>query len=137
MKGGLVTALFTIKGLLEAGWDESEFTFLICGDEELSHPHTNAVENFKKYALGQDVCFCMEPGRENGAVVTGRKGAARPLIKVKGIASHANNAVPVGLFCHRGYHHIKGVQDRQCVHEFDGYARCAVQILQEQDCCRF
>ena len=97
MKGGLVTALFTIKGLLESGWDDSEFTFLICGDEELSHPHTNAVDNFKKYALGQDVCFCMEPGRENGAVVTGRKGAARPLIKVKGIASHAGTAPEKGV----------------------------------------
>jgi glutamate carboxypeptidase len=97
MKGGLVTALFTIKALLEAGWEDSEFTFFICGDEELSHPHTNAVENFMKYAKGQDVCFCMEPGRENGAVVTGRKGAARPLIKVKGIASHAGTAPEKGV----------------------------------------
>lgn len=97
MKGGLVAALFTIKGLLEAGWDKSDFTFYICGDEELSHPHTNAVENFMKYAKGKDVCFCMEPGRENGAVVTGRKGAARPLIKIKGVASHAGTAPEKGV----------------------------------------
>lgn len=97
MKGGLVVALFTIKGLLEAGWDDGDFTFFICGDEELSHPHTNAVENFMKYAKGKDVCFCMEPGRENGAVVTGRKGAARPLIKVTGMASHAGTAPEKGI----------------------------------------
>ncbi|MEG1158941.1 MAG: M20 family metallopeptidase [Acidaminococcaceae bacterium] len=97
MKGGLVTALFTVKSLLEAGWEATEFTFMLCGDEEISHPRTNAVANFKRAAQGQDVCFCLEPGRANGAVVIGRKGALRPKLKVQGKAAHSGLAPEKGI----------------------------------------
>ena len=96
MKGGVVATLFIIKALLAAG-NDTDFTVVICGDEELSHPHTNAKEVFRQYAKGQDVCFCMEPGRENGAVVIGRKGAMRPHIIVEGKAAHAGRNPEAGI----------------------------------------
>lgn len=49
MKGGVVATLFIIKALLAAG-NDTDFTVVICGDEELSHPHTNAKEVFRQYA---------------------------------------------------------------------------------------
>ena len=46
MKGGLVMALYVIRALLENGWQETDMTVLLCGDEEMSHPFTDAVAQF-------------------------------------------------------------------------------------------
>lgn len=91
MKGGLVMALYVIKAMLENGWEDTDMTVLLCGDEEMSHPLTDAVAQFKKVGLGKDAVFNLEFGRIDGSVVTGRKGTTRPTLIVEGIASHAGN----------------------------------------------
>lgn len=91
MKGGLVMALYVIRALLENGWQETDMTVLLCGDEEMSHPFTDAVAQFKKAGAGKDAVFNLEFGRVDGSVVTGRKGTTRPTLVVEGIASHAGN----------------------------------------------
>lgn len=53
MKGGLVMALYVIRALLENGWQETDMTVLLCGDEEMSHPFTDAVAQFKKRVQGR------------------------------------------------------------------------------------
>ncbi|CAK7008957.1 M20 family metallopeptidase [uncultured Phascolarctobacterium sp.] len=91
MKGGLVMALQVIKAMVANGWEETDLTVLLCGDEEMSHPLTDAVNQFKKAGAGKDAVFNLEFGRIDGSVVTGRKGTTRPTLVVEGIAAHAGN----------------------------------------------
>lgn len=91
MKAGIAISLYTVKALLDNGWDDTDLTLFFCGDEEPAHPLTDAVEWFKKEGLGKDAVFNMEPGRADGSVVIGRKGVIRPVLTVKGIAAHAGN----------------------------------------------
>ncbi|WP_455654776.1 M20 family metallopeptidase [Phascolarctobacterium sp.] len=106
MKAGIVLSLYTVKALLDNGWDDTDLTLFFCGDEELAHPLTDAVEWFKKEGLGKDAVFNMEPGREDGSVVIGRKGVIRPVLTVRGIAAHAGNEPEKGAsavleLCHK------------------------------------
>lgn len=96
MKSGIGIGVYTIKSLLEAGFDDADITFLFAGDEEINHPESDAVENFKRYGQGMDAVFNMEPGREQGEVVIARKGLWRPVIKIKGIAAHSGNNYYIG-----------------------------------------
>lgn len=91
MKGGLVMALHVIKAMVENGWEDTDMTMFLCGDEEMSHPFTDAVEQFKKTGVGKDAVFNLEFGRADGSVVTGRKGTTRPTLVVEGIAAHSGN----------------------------------------------
>lgn len=74
MKAGIVLSLYTVKALLDNGWDDTDLTLFFCGDEELAHPLTDAVEQFKQAGAGKDAVFNLEFGRVDGSVVTGRKG---------------------------------------------------------------
>ena len=91
MKSGIAVLVYAVKALVENGWDKTDLTIFIVGDEETNHPTTNAVENFKRVAKGKDACFNFELGRANGSVVIGRKGRWAPEVRVQGIAAHAGN----------------------------------------------
>lgn len=106
MKAGIAISLYTVKALLENGWEDTDLTLFFCGDEEPAHPDTDAVEWFKKEGLGKDAVFNMEPGRADGSVVIGRKGVIRPVLTIKGIAAHAGNDPEKGAsaileLCHK------------------------------------
>jgi len=87
MKAGIAISLYTVKALLDNGWDDTDLTLFFCGDEEPAHPLTDAVEWFKKEGLGKDAVFNMEPGRADGSVVIGRKGVIRPVLTEKGASA--------------------------------------------------
>ena len=76
MKGGLVMALYVIRALLENGWQETDMTVLLCGDEEMSHPFTDAVAQFKKAGAGKDAVFNLELDALTAASL--RDGRERP-----------------------------------------------------------
>ncbi len=96
MKGGIGLSVYTLKAMIENGYDEADLTVYFTGDEENNHPTSNSVEMMEKYAAGKDVAFLFEPGREDGSVVYGRKGAWRPIIQFKGIPTHSGNAYAEG-----------------------------------------
>lgn len=91
MKSGIGIAACTLRALHECGFGGADLTVFLVGDEENNHIHSDARRLLGQYAEGKDAVFNMEPGRENGEIVYGRKGVWRPLIKVKGIASHSGN----------------------------------------------
>ena len=91
MKGGITTALTALEALYESGWNDKDITVFFCGDEETGHPHTDAVDYFKKVAAGQAAVFNMESGRPDGAVVIGRKGGIKPVVEIEGKTAHAGN----------------------------------------------
>ena len=96
MKSGIGLGVYTLKALIENGYDEADLTVYFTGDEEINHPYSNSVEMIEKYVTGKDVAFLMEPGRDTGNVIYGRKGAWRPEIRIKGIPTHSGNAFAEG-----------------------------------------
>jgi glutamate carboxypeptidase len=87
-KGGLLAGLTALEILDEAGIDEyAELTLLATPDEEIgsaaSRPHTEAA------ARDADFALALECARENGDLVTARKGVAEFRLTVTGRAAHA------------------------------------------------
>ena len=95
MKASHVTLLFAVKALIEKGIGGPENTLiLLTSDEETgSATSRQLIEDLaedKKYAL------IMEPARQDGSLVTARRGAGEYVLRVKGVASHAGIAPEAG-----------------------------------------
>lgn len=87
-KGGVVTALYSVKCLKEAGLlPNKEIVMLFNCDEEVGSP--TAMEIFKREAPSAEAIICLEPGRTKNGVLTERQGLAMGEIVVHGIATHA------------------------------------------------
>lgn len=91
MKGGIVAALYAIKALKSVGYDARAIKVLLAGDEEVLHANSNAPDIFMKEAQGYGAAFNVETGFVDDGVVVGRKGVARIMMEVKGVAAHAGN----------------------------------------------
>jgi glutamate carboxypeptidase len=85
MKGGLVLAAMAMEAFVERPRPFSELRFLVCADEEvrLRAPAVCA------HAAGARAALVFECGRENGDVVTARKGAIWRTMELTGVAAHA------------------------------------------------
>lgn len=87
MKGGVAAVLFLLKAAEDLDAKLPEIEVLINGDEETgSHESVDMIE---KAAAEARAVLLFEPGRENGALVTGRKGVGQYSATVKGRAAHA------------------------------------------------
>lgn len=91
MKGGIVAALYAMKALQSAQYNERPLKMILAGDEEIAHVNSNAAELFMAEARGAAAAFNCETGFTDDAIVTGRKGTVLFELKVKGIAVHAGN----------------------------------------------
>ncbi|MDU4961364.1 MAG: M20 family metallopeptidase [Sporomusaceae bacterium] len=91
MKGGIVSALYAIKALNNAGYDSRPIKVLLAGDEEVLHARSTAPDVFINEAKGHAAAFNVETGFPDNGIVVGRKGVAQFRIEVKGIAAHAGN----------------------------------------------
>lgn len=71
MKGGLVMALFALRELFDAGFDDLEsIRFFVVPDEELGSIHSRP--QIEAAAMQSDWTLVLEPGRPGGGVVTAR-----------------------------------------------------------------
>jgi glutamate carboxypeptidase len=91
MKGGIVAFLYAIKALGAAGYNARPIKVLLAGDEEVLHACSSAPDVFIAEAKGHAAAFNCETGFVDNGVVIGRKGVARILMEVKGVAAHAGN----------------------------------------------
>lgn len=91
MKGGLVIALYAMKALNSIGYDLRPLKAIFAGDEEVLHAHSNAPDLFIQEAQGAAAAFNLETGFKDDGIVVGRKGVARFMLEVHGIAAHAGN----------------------------------------------
>lgn len=91
MKGGIVAALYAMKALQAAGYDDRPLKMILAGDEEVAHVNSNAAELFVAEARGAAAAFNCETGFTDDAIVVGRKGTALFELEVKGVAVHAGN----------------------------------------------
>ncbi|MDU2065102.1 MAG: M20 family metallopeptidase [Sporomusaceae bacterium] len=91
MKGGIVAFLYALKALKAAGYDKRPLKVLLAGDEEVGHEHSTAAKRMMAEAKGAAAAFNCETGFIDDGIVVGRKGTARFIVAVKGVAAHAGN----------------------------------------------
>lgn len=88
MKSGLLTGIFAVQALRDAGIDAFEHITYVCNpDEEIGSPFSGSV--IRELASEHDVAFVLEGGRENGDIVSSRKGITDYTLTVHGRAAHA------------------------------------------------
>jgi len=88
MKAGVLVGLYALDALRHAGFDDfAEIAFILNGDEEVSSPVSSAV--IAREALGRDAVLVLEAARENGDIVSARKGFAQFDLHIQGRAAHA------------------------------------------------
>ncbi len=95
MKGGLLSGLYALRALratrgggAPANWlPFARLTFIANSDEELGSPSSGPlIESAARHA---DVAFVLESARDNGDIVSARKGIADMRLTVSGRAAHA------------------------------------------------
>ena len=88
MKGGLLTGFFAVEVLREAGFDGfGSITYICNPDEEIGSPFSRS--HIEQAAADTDAAFVLEGARENGDVVSARKGVSDFRIEILGRAAHA------------------------------------------------
>ena len=88
MKGGLLAGLYAMSCLRAVGFDDfARITYVCNPDEEIGSPMSGPL--ILDRAKEADVCFVLEGARENGDIVSSRKGVKDLRIVVTGRAAHA------------------------------------------------
>jgi glutamate carboxypeptidase len=88
MKGGLLAGFFALDVLQELGsLPFGSVTYVCNPDEEIGSPFSRPL--IRELAGGADVAFVLEAARENGDIVSARKGVSDARIEVRGTAAHA------------------------------------------------
>ena len=88
MKGGLLAGLHAVGCLRDAQLDPIPPITYVCNpDEEIGSPFSGDM--IRERAKAADVCFVLEGARENGDIVSARKGVRDIRILYTGRAAHA------------------------------------------------
>ena len=88
MKAGLLTGLYAVGALLEAGFnDYGRITYLCVSAEEIEERHSHDL--LPRVGREADAALTLEAARENGDIATARKGMRLFLIEAFGHAVHA------------------------------------------------
>jgi glutamate carboxypeptidase len=88
MKGGLLTGFEAVEVLREAGADTfGSLTYVCNPDEEIGSPFSGPL--IRNLAPKHDAAFVLEGARENGDIVSARKGITDYEIVIHGRAAHA------------------------------------------------
>jgi glutamate carboxypeptidase len=88
MKGGLLAGLYAVSALQSLRFDDFGSVTYVCNpDEEVGSPFSGPV--ILERAGQADVCFVLEGARENGDIVSARKGVQDVRIRYIGRAAHA------------------------------------------------
>jgi glutamate carboxypeptidase len=88
MKGGLLAGYYAVRALQEIGLDRfGSITYVCNPDEEIGSPFSGPI--ILELAPSMSACFVLECGRENGNIVSARKGVADISVVVNGRAAHA------------------------------------------------
>jgi glutamate carboxypeptidase len=88
MKGGLLTGRYAVTCLQRAGFDDfAELVYACNPDEEIGSPFSGP--HIHELAKDADACFVLEAARQNGDIVSARKGVADIRVTYHGRAAHA------------------------------------------------
>jgi glutamate carboxypeptidase len=88
MKGGLLAGFFAVEALQEIGSLPFDSVTYVCNpDEEIGSPFSGPL--IRDLAGEADVAFVLEAARENGDIVSARKGVSDARVEISGRAAHA------------------------------------------------
>jgi glutamate carboxypeptidase len=88
MKGGLLAGLYAVRCLQRIGFrDFASITYVCNPDEEIGSPFSGP--HILERAKEADLCLVLEGARENGDIVSARKGVTDLRILIQGRAAHA------------------------------------------------
>jgi glutamate carboxypeptidase len=87
MKCGLLGGFLALEALRAAGAPTGPVTYVCNPDEEIGSTFSKAI--IESCAREADVCLVLESARENGNIVSARKGIADVRLEVAGRAAHA------------------------------------------------
>ena len=88
MKAGLLTGLYAVETLLERDFsDFAELRLLVVADEEVDE--RTSIPLIKDCIAGCDAVLTLEAARENGDIVTARKGNIVMRVEAHGKSAHA------------------------------------------------
>jgi glutamate carboxypeptidase len=88
MKGGLLAGFFAVEALQEIGSLPFDSVTYVCNpDEEIGSPFSGPL--IRDLAGEADVAFVLEAARENGDIVSARKGVSDARVDISGRAAHA------------------------------------------------
>lgn len=105
MKGGLLSAIYSLHALRDAGVASFGSITILCNSDEERAPR-HSVEAIEDAARAADCVFTMEPARTNGDIVSARKGVAVYRVTAHGREAHA------GVNPDRGRSAIVALSDR-------------------------
>ncbi len=89
MKGCLLSAIYAIEAMLALGYRSSfrEIRLLCVSDEEITTRH--CLDVMERASLGSHGALILEAARDNGDIVSARKGNARYTLSAHGRSAHA------------------------------------------------
>lgn len=88
MKGGLLVAMYALRGLQLAGFDNfSQLSIFFGCDEEIGSP--TGKKFYTPFVNKADAVLVLEGARANGNIVSARKGTGLYTLRVKGHSAHA------------------------------------------------
>jgi glutamate carboxypeptidase len=88
MKGGLLVAMYAVRGLQLAGFDDfNELAIFFGSDEEIGSPTGKKL--YLPAVKKADAVLVLEGARANGNIVSARKGTGEYTLRVTGHAAHA------------------------------------------------
>lgn len=88
MKGGLLVAMYALRGLQQAGFDQfRELSIFFGSDEEIGSP-TGKIY-YTPLVKKSDAVLVLEGARANGNIVSARKGTGNYTLRVRGHSAHA------------------------------------------------
>jgi glutamate carboxypeptidase len=113
MKDGLLAGLYAVRMLQDAEVGGFSITYVCNPDEEIGSPFSSAL--IREAAEDADVCFVLESARENGDIVSARKGTRDFHVVYHGRAAHA------GVEPERGRSAtLQGAHTTLALHELNG-----------------
>jgi glutamate carboxypeptidase len=111
MKGGLLAGLYAMDVLQDTGFEDFGSVTYVCNpDEEIGSPFSGPVILERAKDVG--ACFVLEGARENGDIVSARKGVTDFRIVVRGRAAHAGVEPERGRSATLQAAHTVGALDR-------------------------
>jgi glutamate carboxypeptidase len=88
MKGGLLNGLYAAHALMRTGFEDFSEIGLFCNsDEEIGSPVSREI--YQKFVRDANAALVLESARENGAIVSARKGVGKYTVTVHGKSAHA------------------------------------------------
>ncbi|MCI0476953.1 MAG: M20 family metallopeptidase [Anaerolineales bacterium] len=88
MKSGVLSGVYAARAIAQSGFDNFAEIGLFCNsEEEIGSPVSRGL--YPDFVRGADAALVLEAARENGAIVSARKGVGHYTITVRGKAAHA------------------------------------------------